>query len=206
MSISLRRRFAVLERDGFQCVYCGAASTEARLEIDHVHPRSRGGGNSLDNLVTACAECNRGKRDTPILRAPREMLDRFLAYELARRFFEPRSLDEQARWLGMYWYDSVVYPGSGISVHPCWSAVDEGTSIEELEQKYGNAWQDIPQYVGPYAEPSYEACLEWIVRFGARDMLQLMTIALQPLRSLPEAFEYVNNRVADWMQKGRVDY
>jgi len=48
-------RRAVFARDGYECQYCGAAS---HLTMDHVIPRSRGGGSSWDNVVTSCAPCN----------------------------------------------------------------------------------------------------------------------------------------------------
>lgn len=58
-----RTRFAVLERDGFRCVYCGATADSSRLEVDHVVPVAHGGAHELSNLVTACFECNAGKSD-----------------------------------------------------------------------------------------------------------------------------------------------
>ena len=33
-----------------------------RLEVDYVVPVSKGGGDDMGNLVTACRECNSGKR------------------------------------------------------------------------------------------------------------------------------------------------
>jgi 5-methylcytosine-specific restriction endonuclease McrA len=52
-------RAGVLVRDGRRCGYCrGAAST-----IDHVVPRSRGGGNEWANTVAACGRCNNRKGD-----------------------------------------------------------------------------------------------------------------------------------------------
>lgn len=54
-------RFAVFRRDDFTCQYCGRSAPEARLEIDHRVPVSRGGTNDISNLVTACSDCNRGK-------------------------------------------------------------------------------------------------------------------------------------------------
>ena len=57
-------RAAVLERDHFTCVYCGAkGSALSPLHVDHVIPLSRGGSNDPANLATACRECNCGKRD-----------------------------------------------------------------------------------------------------------------------------------------------
>lgn len=56
-------RFAVLMRDKFTCQYCGASAPDVRLEVDHIFPESKGGQYTLDNLRTACRECNLGKRD-----------------------------------------------------------------------------------------------------------------------------------------------
>lgn len=55
-------RFQVLERDNYKCVYCGASADETEIEIDHITPFSKGGETVLDNLVTSCKECNRGKK------------------------------------------------------------------------------------------------------------------------------------------------
>ena len=62
--ISPGLRFKVLKRDGFRCQYCGRSAKDgAVLEVDHIIPKSKGGTNDMDNLITACRECNRGKRD-----------------------------------------------------------------------------------------------------------------------------------------------
>ena len=59
--VSASLRFKILERDNFRCAYCGANPQETSLHIDHKLPVSDGGTNELDNLITACAECNLGK-------------------------------------------------------------------------------------------------------------------------------------------------
>jgi predicted ATP-dependent protease len=61
--ISNTKRFQVLKRDNFKCQYCGKTAKETRLEVDHIIPKSKGGSDELDNLITSCIECNRGKRD-----------------------------------------------------------------------------------------------------------------------------------------------
>jgi 5-methylcytosine-specific restriction endonuclease McrA len=48
-------RRAILARDGFRCQYCGSTR---HLTIDHIVPRSRGGLNSWENVITSCAPCN----------------------------------------------------------------------------------------------------------------------------------------------------
>ncbi len=57
-SVPLSRR-AIFARDSGRCVYCKAAATS----IDHVVPRSRGGGHSWENVVSACHKCNHLKAD-----------------------------------------------------------------------------------------------------------------------------------------------
>lgn len=46
-------------RDGFRCQYCGEKNGD--MTIDHIVPKSRGGVDSWDNLVTACRRCNNKK-------------------------------------------------------------------------------------------------------------------------------------------------
>lgn len=54
-------RRGVLARDCYTCQYCGTQPGKAQLTVDHVIPRSQGGGKSWENLVAACAPCNRRK-------------------------------------------------------------------------------------------------------------------------------------------------
>jgi 5-methylcytosine-specific restriction endonuclease McrA len=53
--IPLTRR-NIFERDRHTCQYCNRVGGE--LTLDHIIPRSRGGGQSWENLVTACMKCN----------------------------------------------------------------------------------------------------------------------------------------------------
>lgn len=57
-AVPLTRR-SVLERDGHRCAYCDGRADS----IDHVVPRSRGGGHIWSNVVAACARCNHRKAD-----------------------------------------------------------------------------------------------------------------------------------------------
>lgn len=60
-SLSKKTRFEVFKRDKFMCQYCGAASPDVVLHVDHIKPVKSGGDNTMLNLVTACAGCNSGK-------------------------------------------------------------------------------------------------------------------------------------------------
>lgn len=51
-------RIAVYERDNYTCLHCGSVEN---LSLDHIHPYSRGGEDTLENLQTLCRSCNSKK-------------------------------------------------------------------------------------------------------------------------------------------------
>ncbi len=58
--VKLNRR-NLFARDAHECQYCGSLFTTSELTLDHVKPRSQGGGDSWENLVCACVRCNTRK-------------------------------------------------------------------------------------------------------------------------------------------------
>lgn len=74
--IMLTRR-NILRRDNHECQYCGSRD---RLTLDHVHPKSRGGPDTWENLVAACVPCNNRKGN----RTPEEV-----GLSLSRKPFRP---------------------------------------------------------------------------------------------------------------------
>jgi 5-methylcytosine-specific restriction endonuclease McrA len=58
---ALRER--VLKRDGYRCVYCGAA--DDGLEVHHVVPVAEGGKNGLSNVVVVCRACHANAHPEP---------------------------------------------------------------------------------------------------------------------------------------------
>lgn len=55
--VKLNRR-NLFARDENRCQYCGRRFPTSELSIDHVIPRSQGGGTSWANVVCACVKCN----------------------------------------------------------------------------------------------------------------------------------------------------
>ena len=53
--ISRPLRTKIFDRDGRVCVYCGSCEN---LSVDHILPKSLGGGDEEENLVTSCSRCN----------------------------------------------------------------------------------------------------------------------------------------------------
>lgn len=54
-------RTNVIARDRFTCQYCGEHLPRHRLNVDHVIPKSQGGGSTWENVVCSCVGCNRKK-------------------------------------------------------------------------------------------------------------------------------------------------
>ncbi len=48
----------IFARDHSQCQYCGRKFVTSELSLDHVVPRSQGGGTTWENIVCACVDCN----------------------------------------------------------------------------------------------------------------------------------------------------
>ncbi|WP_432096806.1 HNH endonuclease [Streptomyces sp. bgisy100] len=90
-------RRGVLVRDRHRCAYCGRRATT----VDHVVPRSHGGGDTWLNTVAACAEDNHRKAD----RTPEQAGMRLLG-----KPFEPTPSDALLLALGV----------SGREVLPDW--------------------------------------------------------------------------------------
>ena len=64
-ALSPKLRWAVFQRDGMKCVVCGKTAQQGvRLEVDHIHPVSKGGQDVIANLRTLCHVCNSGKSDS----------------------------------------------------------------------------------------------------------------------------------------------
>jgi len=75
-------RRGVLARDHYTCQYCGRQPGRKGLTVDHVVPRAQGGPKTWENLVAACAACNRKKGG----RRPMEAGMRLTGEPVAPRF------------------------------------------------------------------------------------------------------------------------
>jgi hypothetical protein len=75
-AISKKVRFEIFKRDGFCCAYCGKRPPQTTLEVDHINPVVNGGDNSIDNLITSCFDCNRGKGKGLLSSIPESLKDK----------------------------------------------------------------------------------------------------------------------------------
>lgn len=58
-----KRRWSILQRDGFTCAYCGAQPGNDVLQATQLVPHALGGSDHDNNLIAACARCCEGKGD-----------------------------------------------------------------------------------------------------------------------------------------------
>ena len=73
-------RKKLLRRQNFQCAYCLKDLHGRRMNVEHVMPIGRGGGNNSENLVAACPECNRKKLNKKLNKNELEKLKLNLSY------------------------------------------------------------------------------------------------------------------------------
>ena len=59
------KRNECVERQNCICLYCGTTITLLNCELDHIVPRTGGGGSRRDNLVAVCRACNKSKGKMP---------------------------------------------------------------------------------------------------------------------------------------------
>lgn len=74
--ISGRLRQDVFMRDNYTCQICGANryKDNAKIEVDHIIPVSKGGTNDINNLQTLCRRCNREKHNRTDLKHDKKKL------------------------------------------------------------------------------------------------------------------------------------
>jgi hypothetical protein len=53
------------KKDGSCCWWCGKDLAPSEQTLEHMIPRSMGGGNNLENLRIACRQCNSSRRNNP---------------------------------------------------------------------------------------------------------------------------------------------
>lgn len=53
-------------RDNGKCRYCNTKIPFEDVTLDHVHPKSKGGGSGWDNIVISCGSCNQRKGSRPL--------------------------------------------------------------------------------------------------------------------------------------------
>lgn len=126
--ISKSVRFKIFSRDHFTCQYCGKKPPEVLLEVDHIHPYSKGGTDDEINLTTSCEDCNRGKsahvlgHESPRPDATEARMREHQEIMEAKRYMEDKQnrdavMQELVNTIQDHWldsFDSDSYPKASI--------------------------------------------------------------------------------------------
>lgn len=83
----------VFKRDEYRCAYCFASKN---LTIDHVFPKSKGGSNDWENLITCCFDCNSKKGDKTLEQAGLKLL--FQPFKPSPFYFMYSSYKDEHKW------------------------------------------------------------------------------------------------------------
>ena len=85
----------IFERDNHTCGYCGKflANRKDRT-LDHVHPQSKGGPDTYENLVTCCKSCNNKKGNSTLNQLGWKLLHKLLKPQDTVLFNVPKN-----KWL-----------------------------------------------------------------------------------------------------------
>ena len=86
----------VIHRDNYVCQYCGKRNQN--LTIDHIIPKSRGGKNQWDNVVTACIKCNNLKGNKTPQEAGMNLLQKTFAPSNKLRFEITKYSEMKQAW------------------------------------------------------------------------------------------------------------
>jgi 5-methylcytosine-specific restriction endonuclease McrA len=87
----------LLEKWGRECAYCGIK--DVPFQVEHIHPRAKGGSNSISNLTLSCEKCNtkKGTKDIKdFLKLDPSKLTKILAQ--AKRPLESAAAVNTTRW------------------------------------------------------------------------------------------------------------
>lgn len=152
-------RFEVFKRDRFICKYCGKKPGETILEVDHIIPRSKGGTDEIENLLTSCFDCNRGKgkrmlneltaemqKNAELLKEKKEQLEAFYKYQKDIG----KIIDKPVSILSEYWSEltndeyslsakgkiSLKYFLKTFSIQEIKEAMDISTKIDDIESRF----------------------------------------------------------------------
>ena len=85
-------RHQVLKKTNSHCAYCGVDLPSVyRFHVDHMVPRTQGGGDEIGNLIAACSHCNISKGGRTIEEHRERLFSREMGWPLFR--------EDQKSWL-----------------------------------------------------------------------------------------------------------
>lgn len=155
-------RFNVFKRDGFVCQYCGRRPPEIILEIDHIIPKGKKGTDIIENLITSCFECNRGKRDKLLTEIPKS------------RVFALKEIEEKRQQLkAFYKFQKEI-------------VLQKEKEIDDIDMYWNELW-DGRYSLNTYGRGTIKMFLKW---FAKEEIKEAMILSLK-FNDVSRSFRYM---------------
>ena len=137
--IGAKKRFEVLKRDDFRCQYCWRNGKDVTLEVDHVIPKSKGGKDDIENLITCCRECNIGKWSS--LMDDWEWIIRVKIWEHEKRTIERFFSIRNERWYGEINKNNVAFISAFLKWYYTYKVVSWFVKSELVDYTWRLVWE-----------------------------------------------------------------
>ncbi len=206
-ALTPKTRFEVFKRDSFKCQYCGKSAPEIILEVDHINPVSKGGGNEVLNLITSCWDCNRGKSNRVV--SDKTVINKQVE-QLAELQERRNQLDMLMQWKNGLIGNSEFEVNKVIEYFEKLTNYDLGEiwikKMKFLVKKYGvsSVIDSIEESYNLYYDPSYEKdnlsfvlnklnsiCLKKTLSPEKRDISDRVGVVIKKVKNrFHEDFEY----------------
>lgn len=147
-------RFDIFKRDNFTCQYCGLKPPQVVLHVDHINPKSKGGSDTEENLITSCQSCNLGKGSKP--------LERIKVPELPSLQDEAQKLEQLKQYQAHLMEKEKFYTAQAKTLMEFWAEM-EG-------QKFPNGEYTVPIGLGATVR-------SFLRKLSPADIMEAMSIA-----------------------------
>lgn len=159
--LSKKARFQVFKRDEFKCCYCGRCPPNIVLEVDHIIAVANGGTNQVDNLITSCFDCNRGKGAERLEAVPQSLSDKIAIQQ--EKMEQIKALDRLLKQ----------------------QKKRESAQVDEIERVFKMTWAERQ-----FADRFRLSVTEFIQEIGVDECIRAMNRACGKARSPEDCLKY----------------
>lgn len=172
-ALSKTVRFEVFKRDKFTCQYCGKQAPDVVLHVDHIHPVSKGGEDTMLNYITSCEGCNAGKGARTLSDDSRVAKQRAEVAQLAEKREQIEMMLEWHRLLGTV----------------------RDQELSAIERR----WSDLTAF--GFNEYGRTNAKKWLRKFALADLLSAMELAVHQYGKVGDDGKFTFESMAEAFHK-----
>lgn len=80
----------LLKESNYKCNYCDKEITLDKATIDHIVPKSRGGGNGWGNLAVCCQSCNSSKYVKTLFEWANDLMEKYKYHVISSKKYRKK--------------------------------------------------------------------------------------------------------------------